>query len=429
MATAVRPLMRVTRPPPATRPGRPPTSRAQRRRPRAPAPPGSASTSASGVGDAEADPQRGRAPPRAERPIASSVLLGSTAPEEQAEPVETAKPARSRRMSSASPSTPGKRDVRGVAAAAATPAQWTTAPGIAAQPALEAVAQRRRGARAAPRSSAPRRRRRRAEADDRRHVLGRGPAAPLLAAAHAGAPASSTPLAHPERRGAQRAVELVGAERQVVDARAPRRRPRSCPPPAPRRRAPARRARGRPRRPRPPAAGCRARCWRASGRPAGCPAAARRRPPPPATTPSRPGRHPRHRASPLGSSRAAASRIDGCSSAEITRWPRPPRASRHAAKTTALLASVPEAVKTISAGRRRAAPPPAPAPPRPPRAPPARSAWIEDGLPCARRARAAWPRAPADRAAWWRCCRGRPGSRACDSSASRGIDPQIFVVK
>ena len=100
---------------------------------------------------------------------------------------------------------------------------------------------------------------------------------------------------------------------------------------------------------------------------------------------------------------------------------------RSAAATTALLASVPEAVKTTSAGgsapssaatsaRAASTPRARPVPPR---------ARTTD-CPSARRARAASPRARGGRAAWWRCGRSRPRAWAVNPTSgtvSAGSSP------
>ena len=342
--------------------------------------------------------------------MASSVLLGSTAPEEQAEPVETAKPARSRRMSSASPSTPGKATCEVFGRRGDAGAVDDRARDRAAQPASK---RSRRAARQAPprRQLLARRRRRRAEADQRRHVLGPGPPPPLLAAADQERRRARRPLRTQSAAAPERAVELVGAERQVVDPERRRRPPASCPPPARRRRAPARRARGRRR-------ATSATGWsvpssllasiRQTRRVSGRRARDDRRGGDDAVRARGHARHLAARAAP------AAPRPRGSRGARAPRSPGGRAGARRARADvptrTALLASVPEAVKTTSGGRRaeqrrhllarlldRVA---------------RRLAEAVDATrDCrtARPARGASPPAPAGRAAWWRCGRGTRG--------------------
>ncbi len=88
-------------------------------------------------------------------PMASSVLLGSTVPDEQAEPVETAKPARSRRISSALALDAREGHVRGVGQPRRGLAVEEDVRHPVGQSGLEAVAQAAEMSSAAP--PAPRR--------------------------------------------------------------------------------------------------------------------------------------------------------------------------------------------------------------------------------------------------------------------------------
>ena len=114
-------------------------------------------------------------------------------------------------MVSDSPSTPATARCE-VLGSRGEPWQCTRTSSIRVEAGLEAIAQRRE--QSVPRVELRRRvQRRLAEADDRRHVLGRGAAAPLLTAAQQqrGELELGT---HPQRRGAQRSVELVRADGQ-----------------------------------------------------------------------------------------------------------------------------------------------------------------------------------------------------------------------
>ncbi len=179
---------------------------------------------------------------------------------------------------------------------------------------------------------------------------------------------------HPQRRGAERAVELVRAERQVVDperldvdrdlARRLHRVAEHRDAAAPAARAP----------PRPPA-GSVPISLLASIRQTSARVGAQRG----ADSRSRSPRRPRPGATTVTSMPDCREACQRVADRRDARAPRPPggRGRRRAAADvadTALLASVPEAVKTISAraGAEQRAPP-ATAPPRPPRAPPVRS--------------------------------------------------------
>ena len=164
---------------------------------------------------------------------------------------------------------PGKATCE-VCGSRAAPAQWTMARRDPPQPGLEAIAQTRGAPLRAPlalgRPVAGG-----AEADTagtfsvearrRRSWL------PPTSSGSNGAPPRTQSAAAPERT-----VELVRRRASGSRLQAPGPGPRSCRPPARRRRAPARHARGRRAPPRRPAGASRARCWPASGPRAGSPA-------------------------------------------------------------------------------------------------------------------------------------------------------------
>ena len=360
----------------------------------------------------------------ADRPIASSVGLGSTVPDAQAEPVETAKPARSSRMVSASPSTPATARCE-VLGSRGEPWQWTRTSSIARRPLSK-----------------------RSRIDDRCACRASSSAAACSAASPKPTIAATFSVEARRRRSwpPPSSSGASSSSGRIHSAAAPSGPWNLCAPMV--------------RESTPKAAtstrilpaACTASQWTAT--PAlrhsratsatGCSVPisfeASIRADQARVGPQRGadlagvdqagglGRHHRHRHPERlelargGADRrmlerrdhqvtAAAARVAPCCAAPRC-WPRCRRRRRRS-----LRAAPP------------GAPPHAPCPPRSPRAPPVRARGSRTGSPTARPASAAWPREREDRAAWWRCCPGRPASRARDFSASRGIDPQIFVVK
>ena len=277
-------------------------------------------------------------------PIALSAVLGSTEPEAHAEPVETAKPARSRRIISASPSTPGKARWE-VLGRRAVPTACSRAPGSSAAAASK---RSRSAARWRPRSASSAAARSAAtpspttagtfsvEARRRRSWLpptssGTSSAPPRTHSA--AAPSGPWNLWPPRvRKSTPRAPTSTGTL------------PTACT---------ASHSTGTPRRRHSAATsatGCRVpTSLLASIRPASrVSASTAARKSVAATTPCASGAT-RTTSIPAASSSSAAARTDGCSKAEITTRPRKP-ARRPAPSRTALLASVPEAVNTTSGG-------------------------------------------------------------------------------
>ena len=210
-------------------------------------------------------PRENRSEPRARSasaPIASSTWLGWATPAEQAEPVEHSMPRASSSMSSASPSQPGKDEVRVAGQPVDRVAVDSTASGTARQHAGDQLVPQRRhpgGASPAgprPRSRSPPRGRRSPATSSVPERTSRSWPPPCSSGVQ------STSRREQQRAGADRAAELVpGHGQRVAPAGRGEVDRQPARPPAPRRCGAAPRARRRPRRARRSAARCRPRCW------------------------------------------------------------------------------------------------------------------------------------------------------------------------